>query len=110
MRRLIVLLLAWSWNLYQNIARSHSPSSFERQVSIQVDVDKSFSVDQKRDLYDRVYQTLEEHQDELEIEHVSHSFRRSAGRARRWSRRPRLPSSPSGAGLPVVLNASLAPW
>ena len=39
---LIALVLGWSWNLYQNIGRSFSPPSYERQLSVQVDMPKAF--------------------------------------------------------------------
>ncbi len=80
----VIVTLIWSWNLYQGIGRSFSPPSFERQIAIEVDVPSSYSVDQKRALYDEVYALIDDHRDELEIADVTHSFRRSSGRSRGW--------------------------
>jgi HAE1 family hydrophobic/amphiphilic exporter-1 len=63
---LIVLVLWWSWGLYQKIERSMSVPSYERQLWIQVDMPKTFSVDQKRALFDDVYAILDERREELE--------------------------------------------
>ncbi|MCD4750561.1 MAG: efflux RND transporter permease subunit [Thermoanaerobaculales bacterium] len=82
---LIIALLGWSWNLYQGIGRSFSPPSFERRLAIEIDVPRSYSVEQKRELYDEVYALLNEHRNELEIADITHSFRRTSGRSRGWS-------------------------
>jgi HAE1 family hydrophobic/amphiphilic exporter-1 len=82
----VILALVGSWHLYQNIERSFSTPSFERQISILVDTPKSFSVDQKRALYDEVYELLDSRRDELEIDNITHTFRRGSGRSRGWSR------------------------
>ncbi len=83
---LVIAALVGSWFLYQNIERSFSMSSFERQVTVLVDTPKSYSVDQKRTLYDEVYSILDEQRDELEIANITHTFRRGTGRSRGWSR------------------------
>ena len=82
----VLLALAGSWHLYQRIERSFQTPSFERQVSIVVDTPKSYSVGQKRDLYDEVYALLDQHREELEIANITHTFKRSSGRSRGWSR------------------------
>ena len=82
----VIVALVGSWYLYQNIERSFSSSSFERQLTVMVDTPKSYSVEQKRLLYDEVYALLDENRDELEIANVTHSFRRGSGRSRGWSR------------------------
>jgi HAE1 family hydrophobic/amphiphilic exporter-1 len=82
----VILALMGSWHLYQNIERSFSTPSFERQMSILIDTPKSFSVEQKRELYDEVYALLDARRDELEIANITHTFRRGGGRSRGWSR------------------------
>jgi len=82
----VILALIGSWYLYQNIERSFSNMSFERQLTIMVDTPKSSSVEQKRELYDEVYSVLDENRDELEIANITHTFRRGSGRSRGWSR------------------------
>jgi HAE1 family hydrophobic/amphiphilic exporter-1 len=86
----VLAALAGSWHLYQRIERSFQTPSFERQVSIVVDTPKSYSVEQKRTLYDEVYALLDERREELEIADISYSFRRSSGRSRGWSRGNRI--------------------
>ena len=51
-----------------------------------VDTPKSYSVDQKRALYDEVYALLDAQRDELEIANITHTFQRGSGRSRGWSR------------------------
>jgi len=80
----IIVLLALSWQLYQNIERTFSPPSFQRQLTIQVDVPRSYSVEEKRALYDQVFVLLDNNRSELEIEHINHSFQRGSGRSRGW--------------------------
>jgi HAE1 family hydrophobic/amphiphilic exporter-1 len=82
----VILALVGSWILYQNIERSFSTSSFERQLSILVDTPKSYSVEQKRALYDEIYGLLDSRRDEFEIANITHTFRRGTGRSRGWSR------------------------
>ncbi len=83
---LVVAALVGSWHLYQNIERTFSMGSMERQVSVSVDTPKSYSVEQKRSLYDDVYALLDDRRDELEIANITHTFRRGSGRSRGWSR------------------------
>jgi HAE1 family hydrophobic/amphiphilic exporter-1 len=82
----VIAALIGSWHLYQNIERSFSTPSFERQMTILVDTPRNYSVEQKRELYDEVYALLDGHREELEIANVTHTFRRGSGRSRGWSR------------------------
>jgi HAE1 family hydrophobic/amphiphilic exporter-1 len=82
----VILALMASWHLYQNIERSFSTPSFERQMTILIDTPKSYTVEQKRELYDEVYALLDGNRDELEIANITHTFRRGSGRSRGWSR------------------------
>jgi HAE1 family hydrophobic/amphiphilic exporter-1 len=81
---LIVIVLWWSWSSYQNIERSMSMKSYERQMYIQVDMPKAYSVDQKHALFEEIYGVLDDLRDELEIADLSYEYRRSAGRSRGW--------------------------
>ncbi len=83
---LVIAALIGSWQLYQNIERSFTMGSFERQMTVLVDTPKSYSVEQKRELYDEFYSLLDEKRDELEIANITHTFRRGSGRSRGWSR------------------------
>jgi HAE1 family hydrophobic/amphiphilic exporter-1 len=82
----VILALIGSWHLYQSIERSFSTHSFERQMTILIDTPKSYSVEQKRELYDEVYALLDGRREELEIANITHTFRRGSGRSRGWSR------------------------
>ncbi len=81
---LIGVVLWWSWGSYQNIERTHSAPSYERQLQIQVDTPRSYSIDQKAALFGEIYDNLDRNRSELEITDVTHEFQRSAGRSRGW--------------------------
>ena len=82
----VIFALMGSWHLYQSIERSFSTPSYERQMAILIDTPKSYSVEQKRELYDEVYALLDENRAELEIANNTHTFQRGTGRSRGWSR------------------------
>ncbi len=81
---LIIGLLVWSWNLYEGTGRSFFTRSFARQLAIQVDTPKAYSLDQKRALYRKVYDLLDSHRADLEIKDISYRYQRGAGRSRGW--------------------------
>ena len=56
-----------------------STPSFERQMTILIDTPKSYSVEQKRELYDEVYALLDAKRNELEIANITHTYRRGSG-------------------------------
>ncbi|MCZ6796099.1 MAG: efflux RND transporter permease subunit, partial [Planctomycetota bacterium] len=87
---LIVGILACSWHLYQSTGRSFSTPSYERRITVQVDVPRSFTIEMKRALFDEVYGLLDSRREELEIDDISHNFRRGSGRSRRYSRSNRI--------------------
>ena len=76
--------------LFTTIEKSFAARSLERQVIIKVDTPRQYSLAQTRALYDEVYAALDSRRDDLDIEHISHSFRVSAGRSRGWSRSNRF--------------------
>ncbi len=86
----VVVLLVASWRLYGSIERSFTSQSFERQVTITVDMPRTASVEQKRALYDEVYRTLAGRREELGIADIAHTFERSSGRTGSWSRSNRF--------------------
>ena len=64
----VIGTLGSSWLLYQNIGRAgFSFPSFARQLSLQVDVPRSYSIEQKQALFDEVYELLDGRREELEI-------------------------------------------
>jgi HAE1 family hydrophobic/amphiphilic exporter-1 len=86
----VALMLYGSFLLYQNIGRSFTVPSYERQITIMVDTPPSYEMDNKSELYERVYAVLDEHRDELDISDISYGFKRGAGRSRGWSRTNRF--------------------
>ncbi len=87
---LIVGLLAFSWYLYQSIGRSFTTRSFERQLAIQVDLPRSFSMEQKEAFFQEVYRLLDSHREELEIANIAYTIGRGSGRSREHSRENRI--------------------
>lgn len=76
-------LLGVAWFLYQNIERSSFDSTVEREVTINVDVPRAFSLDETREVMESVAALIEERREELEIADVVYEFRRGGGRSRR---------------------------
>lgn len=77
-----VALLFLSWSLYQGIERSASQDSVEREVTINVDVPRAYSLDETREVMERVAGLLDERREELEIADVVYEFRQGGGRSR----------------------------
>ncbi len=75
-------LLGVAWFLYQNIERSSFDSTVEREVTINVDVPRAYSLDETREVMESVAALIEERREELEIADVVHEFRRGGGRSR----------------------------
>ena len=75
-------LLGLAWILYQNIERSSFSSTVERQVTINVDVPRAYSMDETREVMESVAALIEERREELEIADVVYEFRRGGGRSR----------------------------
>ena len=75
-------LLGLAWVLYQNTERSSFETTVEREVTINVDVPRAYSVDDTREVMEEVAALIEERRDELEIADVVYEFRRGGGRSR----------------------------
>ena len=78
-----VALLGVAWLLYQNTERSSFSTTVEREVTINVDVPRAYSLDETREVMESVAALIEERREELEIADVVHEFRRGGGRSRR---------------------------
>ncbi len=76
-------LLGVAWFLYQNIERSSFDNTVEREVTINVDVPRAYSLDETREVMESVAALIEERREELEIADVVYEFRRGGGRSRR---------------------------
>lgn len=75
-------LLGLAWVLYQNIERSSFSQTVERQVTINVDVPRAYTIDETREVMESLATQIEERREELEIADVVHEYRRDGGRSR----------------------------
>ncbi len=79
----VAAVLAWgAWQLLGTIERSFSGRTTERQVTINVDTPRNYSLEQIRQLYSEVAETIEEHRDEIDLADFSYEFSRTGGRSR----------------------------
>ncbi len=78
----IVGMLYGSYLLLGTIERTFSPRTMARQISINVDTPRSYTLDQTQELYTQVASLLNEKRDELEISDVVYRYSRSGGRSR----------------------------
>lgn len=86
----IVAMLYGSFELLGTIERTFTPRTMERQISINVDTPRSYSLAQTQDLYTEVASLLNEHREELDISDLVYRYSRTGGRSRggfRGSRR-----------------------
>ncbi len=79
---LIVFLLWGSIKLFTGIPRSFETTSFERQIAVQVETPRNYSLDEKHALFERLYALFDSRREELEIADVSYRYRRSSARQR----------------------------
>ena len=78
----IVVMLYGSFKLLGTIERTFSPRTMERQISINVDTPRSYSLEQTQELFAEVTTLLNEHRGELDISDVVYRYSRSGGRSR----------------------------
>jgi len=78
----IVGMLYGSYVLLGTIERTFSPRTMARQISINVDTPRSYSLEQTRELYAEVAKILNEKQEELDISDVVYRYSRTGGRSR----------------------------
>lgn len=78
----IVGMLYGSYYLLGTIERTFTPRSMERQIEVNVDTPRSYSLEQTRELFTEVATLLDAHREELEISDVVYRFSRQGGRSR----------------------------
>jgi HAE1 family hydrophobic/amphiphilic exporter-1 len=78
----IVLMLYGSFELLGTIERTFTPRTMERQISINVDTPRSYSLEQTQALYADVANLLDEHRERLDISDVVYRYSRTGGRSR----------------------------
>ena len=75
-------MLYGSWLLFGTIERSFSPRTMERQVALYIDTPRHFTVEQKADLHEDIFERLMEKKEELEIKDITYRYQRGSGRSR----------------------------
>ncbi len=79
----VAATLAWgAWHLLGTIERSFSGRSTERQVTINIDTPRNYSLAQIQGLYGEVAGIIEENREDLDLADFSYEFSRSGGRSR----------------------------
>ena len=78
----ILGMLYGSYKLLGTIERTFTPRTMERQISINVDTPRSYSLEQTQALYAEVTSLLNEHRVELDISDVVYRYSRTGGRSR----------------------------
>jgi multidrug efflux pump subunit AcrB len=79
---LSILLLWGSIHLFGTIERSFGGRSEERQVTIQVDTPRQYSLEQTATLYEDLYALLDAQREDLDIADISYGYNRGTGRSR----------------------------
>ena len=75
-------LLGVAWALYRGIERSPFSSTVEREVTVHVDVPRSYTLEETRGVMESVAVLIDERREQLEIADVVYEFRRGGGRSR----------------------------
>jgi HAE1 family hydrophobic/amphiphilic exporter-1 len=78
----IIFMLWGSWALFQGIERSFGGGAVERQVTINIDTPRNYSLEQTAALFEDVRALLESHRQELEISDLVYEYDRRSGRSR----------------------------
>ena len=85
---LAALMLYGSWALFGSIERSFGSRTQERQITIDVDTPRNYSLAQTAELFERVAGLLDGEREQLEVADVTYNYQRGGGRARgRFQRR-----------------------
>jgi len=80
---LSILLMLWgSYKIFSGIERSFTSGSIERQVTINIDVPRNYSLEQTAAVFDEVRDLIAAKKQELEIADIVYRYDRSTGRAR----------------------------
>jgi HAE1 family hydrophobic/amphiphilic exporter-1 len=79
---LIALMLFGSWRLFSGIERTFGGGSLERQVTVNVDTPRSYSLEQTAALFEETAAILDAHRKELEISDIVYEYERSNRRSR----------------------------
>ena len=87
---LAALALYGSWVLFGSIERSFGGRTQARQITINVDTPRNYSLDQTRELFDRVAEILGSERESLDVGDLTYSYFVGGGRARGRDRRRRF--------------------
>ncbi|MEM7586577.1 MAG: efflux RND transporter permease subunit [Acidobacteriota bacterium] len=81
-----IAVLYGSWQLFNSIERSFGDRSEARQITIYVDTPRAYGLEQTRELFERVAQTLDGEREALDIADITYRYFVGGGRARGGSR------------------------
>jgi len=85
----VVLAAALLWGSFQLLAgieRSFGSRSESRQVTLNIDIPRTFTVHQTAEVFDQLYSLFDGQRDALEIADISYDFDDGTGRGRRGGR------------------------
>ncbi len=75
-------LLYGSWHLFGTIQRTFASRAVERQVTINVDTPRNYSLEQTASLFDELIAMLDAKKEALDIADLSYEYRAGGGRSR----------------------------
>ena len=81
------LMLWGSWALFSSIERSFGSRTQERQITINVDTPRNYSLAQTAELFERVAGQLDAERENLDVADITYSYQRGGGQARGRFRR-----------------------
>ncbi len=81
------VMLYGSWVLFGSIERSFGSRTQERQVTINVDTPRNYSLEQTAELFERVGGLIHAERESLDVADVTYSYQLGGGRARGHFRR-----------------------
>ena len=78
----IVGMLWGSWKLFGTIERTFTSRTIARQITINVDTPRNYSLQQTQAVFSEVSELLKAKREELEIADIAHRYRLTGGRSR----------------------------
>jgi HAE1 family hydrophobic/amphiphilic exporter-1 len=78
----VVGMLGLSIWMLLGVERAFETPSYERQIAINVKTPVNYSVDEKHELFERLYALFDENREDLDIADISYRYRRSSARER----------------------------
>ena len=74
-----ILIIALSWYLYGQLEKEVARRGIYREIRLQVDTPRSYSIDDTKILFEKLENNINEKKDMLEIDTISSNFKREGG-------------------------------